>query len=162
MVLGIAGGNGLEHIDSQRIKTVYGVDINQDYLTECAARYRKLGAVLECLRADVTDKNTVLPYADLVVADLFIEYVGCKCFKRAVSNVRPKYISTVIQINTDDSFVSDSPYLHAFDRLDGVHHQIDANALTTAMRDIHYKIDTKEEQLLPNGKKLLQLNYKCR
>ena len=29
MILGIAGGNGLEHIDCKRIKCVYGIDINQ-------------------------------------------------------------------------------------------------------------------------------------
>ena len=161
MVLGIAGGNGLEHIDSRRIKKVYGVDINQKYLTECASRYHDLGDVLECLRADVTDKNIVLPYADLVIADLFVEYVGYKCFKRVISNIKPKYVSTVIQINTDDSFVSDSPYLHVFDRLNCVHHQMDEDALSKAMDDIHYKMDTKEEQLLPNGKKLMQLNYKA-
>lgn len=32
MVLGIAGGNGLEHIDIERIKKVYGVDVNQSFL----------------------------------------------------------------------------------------------------------------------------------
>jgi hypothetical protein len=102
----------------------------------------------------------VLPYADLVIADLFIEYIGYKCFEKVISNIKPKYVSTVIQINTDDSFVSDSPYLHAFDRLNCVHHQMDEDALSEAMNDIHYKLDAKEEQRLPNGKKLIQLNYK--
>jgi len=31
MILGIAGGNGLEHIDTQKIRKVYGVDINNEY-----------------------------------------------------------------------------------------------------------------------------------
>ena len=30
--LGIAGGNGLEHIDTNITRSVYGIDINQDYL----------------------------------------------------------------------------------------------------------------------------------
>lgn len=55
MILGIAGGNGLEHVDTEKRNKVYGVDINQEYLT---------------------------------------------------------------------SFVSDFPYLHAFDGLRTVHHQI--------------------------------------
>jgi len=29
------------------------------------------------------------------------------------------------------------------------------------MDDIHYKMDAKEEQLLPSGKKLMQLDYKA-
>ena len=38
MLLGIAGGNGLEHIDPRKVQTLYGVDINQKYLTACAER----------------------------------------------------------------------------------------------------------------------------
>lgn len=33
MILGIAGGNGLEHIDVQKLHRVYGIDINKEYLT---------------------------------------------------------------------------------------------------------------------------------
>ena len=32
MVLGVAGGNGLAHVRKEKYKTVYGVDINEDYL----------------------------------------------------------------------------------------------------------------------------------
>lgn len=160
MILGVAGGNGLEHIDSTRIEKVYGVDINQKYLTVCKDRYKNLSGIFECLHADLMGENTVLPYADLVIADLFIEYVGYKCFEQIISKIKPKYISAVIQINTDDSFVSDSPYLHAFDRLDCIHHQMNEISLSETMSNIHYQLIEKEEWLLPNGKKLVQLNYK--
>ncbi|MBU5473931.1 hypothetical protein [Roseburia sp. MSJ-14] len=33
MILGIAGGNGLEHVDTEKLNKVYGVDINQEYRT---------------------------------------------------------------------------------------------------------------------------------
>lgn len=160
MVLGVAGGNGLEHINPQRIGKVYGIDINQDYLNECAARYQNLSGILECRRADLTDENIELPYADLVIADLFIEYVGYKPFQKVIDTVKPKYVSAVIQINTDDGFVSDSPYLHVFDRLNGIHHQMDEFALSQMMSNIRYESDTKEEHPLINGKKLMLLNYK--
>ena len=32
MIFGIAGGNGLEHIQKEKFKRVYGVDINSSYL----------------------------------------------------------------------------------------------------------------------------------
>lgn len=32
MVLGVAGGNGLEHTDPSRLRRLYGVDINREYL----------------------------------------------------------------------------------------------------------------------------------
>ena len=31
MIFGIAGGNGLEHIQKEKFKRVYGVDINSSY-----------------------------------------------------------------------------------------------------------------------------------
>ena len=43
MILGIAGGNGLEHIDPKKFRSVYGVDINPDYLNVCQKRYSSLG-----------------------------------------------------------------------------------------------------------------------
>lgn len=38
MILGIAGGNGLEHIDKSKIKKVYGIDVNQEFLIDCMAK----------------------------------------------------------------------------------------------------------------------------
>lgn len=159
LVLGIAGGNGLEHIDS-RIEKVYGVDINREYLTECIARYKNLNGVLECIRADLTDENAALPHADLILANLFIEYVGYPCFANAVGRVKPDYVSAVIQLNTGKSYVSDTPYAHVFDRLDGVHHQMEEDALTQTMNGVGYQLTEKEEYPLPNGKKLVRLDYR--
>ena len=49
MILGIAGGNGLEHVDTEKISKVYGVDINTEYLVATKERYKNLSNVLECL-----------------------------------------------------------------------------------------------------------------
>ena len=35
MVLGVAGGNGIEHIDPDKFQKVYGVDVNEQFLAEC-------------------------------------------------------------------------------------------------------------------------------
>lgn len=160
MVLGVAGGNGLEHIDPARFTKVYGVDINQDYLEECRKRYFQLGDVLELLHVDLMQEAERLPYVDLVVADLLIEYIGYECFQKVITNVKPQYVSCIIQINTDAGYVSDSPYLHVFDDLDQVHHQMEEKALTDAMAHVGYKIELQEERLLPNGKKLVRLDFK--
>ena len=39
MILGIAGGNGLEHIRKNKYRRVYGIDVNSSYLKEAARRY---------------------------------------------------------------------------------------------------------------------------
>ena len=73
--------------------------------------------------------------------------------------VAPEYVSCIIQINTGDSFVSDSPYVHAFDCLEEVHHQMDEKSLTDCMSQIGYGLKYTAEQLLPNGKKFVRLDF---
>jgi len=159
MILGIAGGNGLEHIDTERIRMVYGVDINPNYLEECKKRYPELGEVLQTICADLTAENLRLPGADLLVANLLVEYIGYVCFQKVVKTVNPQVVSCGIQINTEDSFVSDSPYLHVFDHLDEVHHQMAEENLRECMKEIGYREAYVEEKLLPNGKKLVRLDF---
>ncbi len=66
----------------------------------------------------------------------------------------------MIQINTDDKqWVSDSPYLHAFDRLDEVHHQLDEKSLSTKMIEIGFKGILQTRTPLPNGKALLRMDF---
>ena len=132
-VLGVAGGNGLEHIDTYKFRRVYGVDINADYLSAVSQRYTQLSGVLECLHIDLINE----------------------------AEKPPEYVSCVIQINTDEEqWVSESPYLRAFDRLDEVHHQMEEKALTAAMKEIGYSLILQKSEPLPNGKALVRLDFK--
>ena len=158
-VLGVAGGNGLEHIATDKFRTVYGVDINADYLRAASQRYTQLSGVLECLHIDLISEAEKLPQAQLLIANLLIEYIGYGAFQRAVLQTAP--LSCVIQINTDEEqWVSESPYLRAFDRLDEVHHQMEEKALTAAMKEIGYSLILQESEPLPNGKALVRLDFK--
>ena len=76
MILGVAGGNGLEHIDKDKYSKVYGVDINPVYLEETEKRHPELSGVLECLCLDLTKDAAKLPHAELLIANLVIEYIG--------------------------------------------------------------------------------------
>ena len=160
MVLGVAGGNGLEHIDTKIIQKAYGVDINSKYLEECAERHKNLGGILECICADLTDEHITLPHADMVIANLLVEYIGYPCFQRVLMQVKPLYVSSVIQINTNGGFVSDSPYIHAFDGLGRVHHQMQEDGLAAALESINYCLEGRKEQALPNGKGFVQLDFR--
>ena len=160
MVLGIAGGNGLEHVRCDKYETVYGIDINEDYLKVVSERYADLSGVLKCLCIDLISDADKLPQAELVIANLLIEYIGYDAFKNAICKIDPKYVSCVIQINTDENqWVSDSPYLHAFDRLDEVHHQMEEDALEKAMKEIGYSLIHESSETLPNGKALVRMDF---
>lgn len=160
MILGIAGGNGLEHIDPQVIEKVIGIDINRDYLDICVERYPQLDGILNIFCTDLTKDEFVFPHADLVIANLLIEYIGYTCFQKIMKEVKAEYVSCVIQINENNSFVSDSPYLHFFKHLDSVHNQISETSLIKTMESIGYDRILNAETLLPNGKKLVRLDFK--
>lgn len=161
MILGIAGGNGLEHIDIKKYKNVYGVDINELYLQETQKRYSNLADILQCLHLDIVCETEKLPQSQLLVANLLIEYIGYDAFVRAVNIINPEYISCVIQINTDEEmWVSDSPYIHAFDGLDEIHHQMESDVLNEKLNSIGFKLILQDMTELPNSKALVRLDYK--
>lgn len=160
MVLGVAGGNGLEHIRTEKYKTVYGVDINANYLRAVSERFEKLKDVLQCLHLDLIKDTDRLPNAQLVIANLLIEYIGYDVFQKAIMQIKPEYVSCVIQINTDEeTWVSDSPYLHAFDCLDKIHHQMDETSLIQVMKGIGYSMILQASEPLPNGKALVRVDF---
>ena len=160
MILGVAGGNGLEHIDTKKYKKVYGVDINELYLQETQKRYSNLADILQCLHLDIVDEVERLPHSELLIANLLIEYIGYDAFVRAVKKINPEYISCVIQINTDEEmWVSDSPYIHAFDGLDEIHHQMESEVLSEKMNSIGFKLILQDMTELPNSKALVRLDY---
>ena len=160
MVLGIAGGNGLEHVNRDKYRTVYGVDINEEYLKTVSKRYIDLSSILKCLKIDLIKESDQLPNAQLVIANLLIEYIGYDAFRKVIHKVDPEYVSCVIQINTDDEqWVSDSPYLHAFDRLDEVHHQMEEDSLSAVMLESGYNNIFKTKVQLPNGKALVRMDF---
>ena len=160
MVLGVAGGNGIEHVRPEKYRAVYCVDINEEYLNTVRERYAGQPAV-QCLRADLTEETDRLPDAELVIANLLIEYIGYPAFISVIRKVNPEYVSCVIQINTDEkNWVSNSPYLHVFDGLDRVHHQMEESALTAAMKEAGYTGILRAEEALPNGKALVRLDYR--
>lgn len=159
MILGVAGGNGLEHIDTGKFQKVYGVDINRTYLQTVQERYPNISHILECIPLNLMEESNQLPKAELLIANLLIEYIGYDCFQKAVEHVQPQYVSCVIQINADDAWVSDSPYIHAFDQLDSVHHQIEEASLVHVLKRIGYQLIKRLEHPLPNGKKFVQLDF---
>jgi hypothetical protein len=61
MILGVAGGNGLNHIDPNRIQKVYGVDINDVYLQECVKRYPELNLIFTPIHADLQKRMRFYP-----------------------------------------------------------------------------------------------------
>ena len=157
-VLGVAGGNGIEHIRRKSFEKVYGIDINADYLKEVEKRFADLHGILECKKINLITEADILPESECVIANLLIEYIGYDAFKNVLGKMQAKKVSCVIQINeSQEQWVSDSPYIHVFDGLDSVHTQVTKEGLVKCLNQ--YKLCSKKEYPLPNGKKLVMLDF---
>lgn len=158
-ILGIAGGNGLEHIDNNQWTNIYGIDINNEYLEACMQRFPKLNGLLKCQCIDVTTDAHLLSKTDHIIANLFLEYIDETTWKNILLSVQPKTVSCVIQNNQTAAFVSDSPYCAVFDKLETVAHDMTEGKLCECMSLMNYEQYVKEEFSLPNGKSLLRLDF---
>jgi threonine dehydrogenase-like Zn-dependent dehydrogenase len=98
-VLGVAGGNGLERIDSRLTRRVVGIDIHPEYLEAVGSRYADLaGLELHCI--DLSQQAVQIPPVDLVHAALVFEHAGTdRALENAVSLVAADgALSVVLQL----------------------------------------------------------------
>ena len=158
-LLGIAGGNGLVHLEASGVSKMYGIDINREYLKCCRRRFSHLGKKLELLRLDLSDEKVQLPKTDLIIANLLIEYIGVKCFVRHIEDTNPLYVSCVIQKNSGAPFVSASPYSQVFEDVSVLHQDINSDSLIREMERIGYVMLFCEDNPLPGGKLLIRLDF---
>jgi hypothetical protein len=157
-ILGIAGGNGLSHIPDC-VRRIVGFDINQDYLDVCRERYGDMGDRLELRCADLSRDGAHVPRVDLVLANLFVEYVGINQFSGLMQACGAQTVSCAVQVNTEAQFVSDSPYALLFSKIEELHRDIEPRQLNDAMEKVGYRKLQEIKYDLPNGKYLLRIDY---
>jgi len=98
-ILGVAGGNGLEHIDPAVTRRVCGIDVNPEYLEAVRQRFAAApGLELHCL--DLAESHAQLAPARLVHAALIFEHAGLgRCLENALNLVAPgAALSVVLQL----------------------------------------------------------------
>lgn len=158
--LGVAGGNGLDLI-GPAVTTVYGYDINPDYLAACEDRYRdKLGERLHVIEATIDRALQIAP-VDLLIANLIVEYVGASEFAAFIAANADGIgvLSCVIQRNEAASFVSTSDVASAFDGLASVASDVDAGGLAKALANVGWLEQARWIYSLPNGKTLIRQDF---
>jgi len=156
MFLGIAGGNGLEHIDNKVTKEVLGIDINQHYLDETAKRFKHQIPVLHLLNIDISSANAErLIKADFIWAALIFEYVDTDvCFEFINNNINEKgYVVVTIQENNGVTSVSQTG-IETIKSAGQIFRIVpESELLNIAEKFGFYQIDF-EEHILPNKKSL--------
>jgi hypothetical protein len=102
-LLGVAGGNGLEHVDGTLTTRVVAVDVNQAYLDATKTRFPNLrGLELHCVDLERDPLPDIEPVS-LVHAALVFEHAGTgHCLDHAVSLVAGGgHLSVVLQLPSE-------------------------------------------------------------
>ena len=152
-ILGIAGGNGLEHINPATTTRTVGIDINPEYLEVVAQRHPSLQA-LELHHHDLAPKPIDIPPVDLVHAALVFEHAGTgQCLENALKLLNPTaHLSVVLQLpSAKQTGVAPTPY-PSIQSLKETFQHIDPAWLveTLAPRGLHLEHEARHP--LPSGK----------
>ncbi len=154
-VLGIAGGNGLDHIRYSSVTSrVVGLDLNPAYLEAVRERYSHLpGLELHCV--DLSVQHIELEPVQLVHAALVFEHAGVDCcLENAISMIVPGgNLSVVLQLTTESgqSIASRFPSIQ---NLKSVFSPIDPEWLRESLVGRGFRLRRQTTRALPAGKAL--------
>lgn len=150
---GVAGGNGLERIDSSVTRRVVGIDINPAYLETARVRYRDL-AGLELVCADLAAGPLRLEPVHLVHAALILEHAGTgRCLDNVLALVkRGGELSVVLQLpSLAAQEVATTPY-RCMQALKSDFSLVDPALLRAELRKRGFHVVQETHRPLPSGK----------
>ena len=156
MILGVAGGNGLEHVDSTVTNSVFGIDINQNYLNQTQKRFKDSILNLNLVNLDIsTQTKEKIAQVSLIWAALIFEYIETdKCFDFIDNNIQENgYLIITVQENNGVNAISQTG-IETIKSVGKIFKPISESDLVTSADKFGFcKIDF-EENLLPNKKSL--------
>ncbi len=160
LFLGIAGGNGLEHIDPTFVNQVVGIDINEAYLKQTEIRFQVKLPQLKLIKCNVDETTECFIQSDFIWAALFLEYVDLtNCIRFMLNNITEHGVVIVtIQLNNGNGAVSQSG-IEGVKVLSGQFKSIDREIVLKAFSDADFSLQLEEANTLPNGKTFLTFTY---
>lgn len=152
-ILGVAGGNGLEQINSKITQRVVGLDFNQEYLENARSRFSELaGLELHCV--DLAADSLALAPVELVHAALVFEHAGVdRCLENALALVENRgAFSVVLQLPSETAQgVGASPF-PSLQKLKAVFQMIEPAWLKETLHTRGFALEHEAKQSLPAGK----------
>jgi predicted TPR repeat methyltransferase len=158
--VGVAGGNGLEHINNEISRHIVGIDINQDYLDVAHKRHHNKIPSLLLLNLDVSKNTDTIFHSDLIWAALIMEYIGIDaCLKFSANNLTPGgHLIVTIQCNNNLQSVS-ATGIESVKKAGSVFNAVDINLLLGKAKEMGFAYIGREENQLPNGKSFLTIDF---
>ena len=154
-VLGIAGGNGLDRIDTNLTTRIIGLDINAEYLEVVRRRYQALSG-LQLLCVDLAQQAVRLEPVQLVHAALVFEHAGvAKCLESALSLVAPAgFLSVVLQMPSEVEQGVSSSEFSTIQKLKPHFSLIDKHRFQETLKQRGFLLKEQAHRSLPAGKAL--------
>lgn len=160
MFLGIAGGNGLEHIDNNITKKVIGIDINQNYLDATHKRYNDKIYSLKLINSDISKTEEVFCSADFIWAALVLEYIGMeKSLEFSKNNLQHGgHFIVSIQSNNGVQSVSQTG-IESIKKSGDIFQMINPDLLIDKATELGLRLIENEEFIFQNGKSLKTFHF---
>lgn len=153
--LGVAGGNGLEHVDNKVTTNVIVVDINDGYLAKTSERYAHSIHKLVTVHADIATCSSGIAKANLIWAALVFEYTGVAEGLTFCANNIAHGGSLVITIQSDNGVTTvTNTGIETIKQAGSVFTAIEPLMLIAAAEKSGLKLLEQEENFLPNGKSM--------
>lgn len=161
-VIGCAGGNGFDKIDSSVTRRVVGVDINPGYIVAASSRFQGSVPGLEFHVADIQSGSLAFEPVDLVYAALIFEYVSLpESLGRLSGACRPGgCLVTVLQLPSSDIHaVSPSPY-RSIQALASCMRLVSPEELAGCAATVGFSQESGTTLALGSGKKFVVQTYR--
>lgn len=156
LFLGVSGGNGLEHINSDKVKRVCAIDINDSYLEETRKRFGEKIKQLDLVNTDIGSSNVSYIKADFVWAALILEYIDIKSFFEFITGNTEPNSRLIITIQSNNGVQSVSKTgVESIKTVGSIFKIIDGDDLQIKAMLFGFECVGSEENFLPNGKSLL-------
>lgn len=160
LFLGVSGGNGLEHINTNKVKIACAIDINESYLEETRKRFSEKISHLQLVNTDIGLSNTSYIKADFVWAALILEYVDIEKFFDFISNNTDNHSRLIVTIQSNNGVQSVSKTgVESIKSVSGIFKVVDKYDLQTKAAIFGFECIGWEENFLPNGKSLLTYEF---
>jgi SAM-dependent methyltransferase len=152
-VLGLAGGNGLEHIDSIITKRIVGVDINRPYLDAVKRRFETIPGMEFCC-CDLRCSDLHLDPVALVHAALIFEHTGLdRALDNAISLVAPGgKLSVVLQLPSENGHAVAGTGYVSMQRLEQDFALVDVNEFQRLLATKQFHLIGQVCRMVPAGK----------
>lgn len=159
--LGVAGGNGLEHVDPSITKKVIGIDINALYLEAANTRHSSSIGCLELLQLDITTDTDTIERSEFIWVALIAEYTGVdRCLEFVKNNLVPTGHAVIsIQSNNNAQSVSASG-IDSVKKLGPIFSEVNPSELLLKATQAQLTLVGQEENFLPNGKSIKTFHFR--